>query len=178
MWILILSTWEGAYRLAGWKPYVFPAPSHVVDSLFNLVNVRTGFGETLGPDWPRLPAPAQRRPEPPWYRSPLFEALAVSGARLLAGFGISIALGAARGRVVRLILGEVGRLVIVGIMIGGFAAAAATRWVASFLYGLTSSDPSTLAVATATLAFVAVAAGAIPAVRAARVDPADALREE
>ena len=89
-----------------------------------------------------------------------------------------IALGAERSRVVRLVLGEVGRLVAVGIVLGGFAALAATKWLTSFLYGLTASDPRTLAVATATLAFVALAAGAIPAFRAARVDPVDALREE
>jgi NitT/TauT family transport system permease protein len=107
VWILILSTWEGAYRAVGvydritnpggWKPFVFPAPSHVLDSLFNLVGVRTGFGEPLGPNWPRLPEPAQRRAEPPWYRSQLVQALAVSGTRLLVGFGISIVLGVVLG---------------------------------------------------------------------------------
>ena len=108
----------------------------------------------------------------------LYGTLSYNVARRRNEIGIRIALGAARGRVVRLILGEVGRLVVVGLVLGGFAAAAATRWVTSFLYGLTASDPSTLAVSTLTLALVALAAGAIPALRAARVDPVDALREE
>ena len=108
----------------------------------------------------------------------LYGTLSYNVARRRNEIGIRIALGAERSRVVRLVLGEVGRLVVVGIVLGGFAALAATRWLTSFLYGLTASDPRTLAVATATLAFVAIVAGAMPAFRAARVDPVDALREE
>ena len=108
----------------------------------------------------------------------LYGTLSYSIARRRNEIGIRIALGAERSRVVRLVLGEVGRLVIAGIVLGGFAAVAATRWVQSFLYGLTASDPRTLLLATVTLAFVALAAGVIPAVRAARVDPVDALRDE
>ena len=104
--MIILSTWEGAYRLTafdrdtnphGWRPWVFPAPSHVVDSLLNLVGIRTGFGEPLHPGWPRLPPSSAQQAEPPWYRSQLVEALLVSSARLLAGFGISIVLGTVLG---------------------------------------------------------------------------------
>ena len=108
----------------------------------------------------------------------LYGTLSYSVARRRNEIGIRIALGAERSHVVRLVLGEVGRLVVIGIVLGGVASLAATRWVTSFLYGLTASDPRTLTIATATLAFVALAAGAIPAVRAARVDPVGALREE
>ena len=95
--MIILSTWEGAYRLVGWKAYNFPAPSHVLDSLLNLVNVRSGFSEPLHPGWPRLPPAESHRPSPPWYKSQLVEALSVSALRLVVGFAISIALGMVLG---------------------------------------------------------------------------------
>ena len=58
--------------------------------------------------------------------------------------GIRIALGAARGRVVQLVVGEVARMVIVGVMLGAVAALASTRLVRSLLYGLSASDPATV----------------------------------
>ena len=45
IWLAVLSVWEGAYRVIGWKPYAFPAPSHIVDSLLDQLNVRTVFGK-------------------------------------------------------------------------------------------------------------------------------------
>ncbi len=61
---------------------------------------------------------------------------------------------------------------------GALLALAATRLLAGFLYGVTASDPATLALSALTLATVAIAAGLIPAWRAAAVDPMVALREE
>ena len=66
--------------------------------------------------------------------------------------GVRIALGAARSRVMRLVLGEVGRLVAAGVVIGGAIAYLATRWVTPFLFGVSPLDPMTWALATATLA--------------------------
>ena len=65
-----------------------------------------------------------------------------------------------------------------GIATGLAAALFATRLVGSLLFGVTSSDPAALAAAVALLACVAAAAAYLPARRAARIDPAVALRHE
>jgi len=108
----------------------------------------------------------------------LYGTVAYSVARRQGEIGIRVALGADRSRVVRMIMGEVGRLLAAGAVLGALIALAATRLLRSFLYGLTASDPATIALAIASLATVALAAGAVPAWRAARLDPMDALREE
>jgi predicted permease len=108
----------------------------------------------------------------------LYGTLSYSVARRRNEIGIRIALGAGQGRVMRLVLGEVARLVVVGVAIGAVAALASTRWVTSFLYGLSPSDPTTIVGSAAMLALVGLAAGAVPAWRAARVEPIAALREE
>jgi len=92
--------------------------------------------------------------------------------------GVRIALGAARGRVVRVVLGEVTRLLIGGAVVGVVLAVAATRLLSSFLYGLKATDPLTVVIAVLVLSLVALAAGAVPAWRAARLDPMTALRAD
>jgi len=92
--------------------------------------------------------------------------------------GIRMALGA-RGRdVVRLVLKETMLLVAGGVTIGLVAALATTRLISSLLYGLTPSDPVTIAVAALLMIAVAALAGYLPARRASRVDPMKALRCE
>jgi putative ABC transport system permease protein len=108
----------------------------------------------------------------------LYGTVAYSVARRHNEIGIRIALGAERAAVVRMVLGEVARLLVTGTVVGVAIAAVSTRLLASFLFGLTPTDPFTLAASVAALATVALAAGAIPAWRAARVDPVEALREE
>lgn len=100
----------------------------------------------------------------------------VTGRR--AEIGLRLALGAARGRVLGMVLSEVGRLVSVGIAIGVVVALTSTRLLSAFLFGVTASDPRMLVLSAAVLAAVAVAAGALPAWRAARLDPMEALREQ
>jgi ABC-type antimicrobial peptide transport system permease subunit len=92
--------------------------------------------------------------------------------------GIRVALGASRSSVVWLVIRESSILVIAGSAIGIPAALAATRMVKSFLYGVGSQDPMTIAIAALTLAAVAALASFIPARRATRVDPMIALRYE
>jgi len=93
IWILILGLWEAAYRAFQWKSWVFPAPSHVVDALLGMLNVRTGFGNPISfPGWPRVSVDPQD-PVRHVYDSPLVIANIVSLARLAVGFGISILIG-------------------------------------------------------------------------------------
>ncbi len=99
IWAVLLTIWEGAYRIVQWRPYVFPAPSHVLDAALNLLGVSSGFGEPLHKGWPK-PAEAQTDVAPLSSRlihSDLIGANIVSGLRLLVGFGIAIALGAILG---------------------------------------------------------------------------------
>jgi ABC-type antimicrobial peptide transport system permease subunit len=92
--------------------------------------------------------------------------------------GVRIALGAAPGRVQRLVLSWVSGLVVLGIIIGGVASLWASRLVATLLYGLEPRDPLTLVGAAVVLATVGALAAWLPAQRAARMDPAVILRYE
>ncbi len=99
-------------------------------------------------------------------------------ARRRNEIGIRIALGAARERVIRMVIGEVSIVVVAGLGLGAVLALAATRLVASFLFGLSASDPATWIGSAGVLLGVALLAGAVPAWRAARMNPMAALREE
>jgi ABC-type antimicrobial peptide transport system permease subunit len=104
--------------------------------------------------------------------------MAYSVTRRTREIGIRMALGALSSSVARLILREVAILVTIGIVIALPAAWAASRYIASQLYDVTPTDPTTIAIAIVGLVTVAAAAGLIPALRAARVNPITALRHE
>jgi putative ABC transport system permease protein len=92
--------------------------------------------------------------------------------------GIRIAVGAERGDVLRLVLGQGARAALLGIAAGIAAALALTRLMASLLFGVSASDPLTFLAVATLLTLVALSASYIPARRAMRVDPMVALRHE
>ena len=108
----------------------------------------------------------------------LYGVLAFAVARRTAELGVRVALGASRGTVLRLVLVDSTKVVLPGALLGLIAALAATRLLASTLFGLKPNDPLTIGVATGLLLVVATAAAWIPARRAAAIDPVDALRCE
>lgn len=92
--------------------------------------------------------------------------------------GIRIALGAERGRVERLVIGEGIGLVSIGALLGLVGALAATRVLRTFLFDLSASDPITYVSIVVVLGAAAIVASWAPARRAGRVDPVVALRAE
>jgi putative ABC transport system permease protein len=92
--------------------------------------------------------------------------------------GVRLALGATRTDLLRLVVGQSLRQVLPGIAAGVLAALALTRVMASQLYGVSATDPVTFAVVTLALVGVGVVASYVPALRAARVEPNAALRQE
>ena len=108
----------------------------------------------------------------------LYGVMSYDVARRTHEIGVRRALGAQRRDVVGLVLRETMLLVVIGVITGLSAAMGATRLIASLLYGLTPNDPLTLGLASLLLLAVAALAGYLPARRAARVDPMEALRHE
>jgi putative ABC transport system permease protein len=93
-------------------------------------------------------------------------------------FGIRLALGAQATNVLKLILGQGLRLALVGVALGLVAAIAFTRLLQGLLFGISASDPLTFALIAVLLVGVALLACWIPARRAMKVDPLEALRSE
>jgi ABC-type antimicrobial peptide transport system permease subunit len=92
--------------------------------------------------------------------------------------GVRMALGANGRDVSRMILREAGLLLVIGLAVGAALSVAAGRAATSMLYGLKPHDPITMALAIASLAAVALLASYVPALRAARLEPMVALRDE
>jgi predicted permease len=99
-------------------------------------------------------------------------------ARRTSEIGVRMALGATPRHAAGLVLGETARIAMAGVAAGIPAALVASRLLAEFIYGLSPRDPATLVSASALLLTVALASAWLPARRAARVDPAIALRTE
>ncbi len=90
--------------------------------------------------------------------------------------GVRSALGAARHRIVSLVLAQGLRVAMVGVVAGVVSALAVTRFLASLLYGVTATDTISFVAVTALVLGVTVAATAFPAWRASRIDPTKSLR--
>jgi ABC-type antimicrobial peptide transport system permease subunit len=108
----------------------------------------------------------------------LYGAVSYTVVRRTGEIGIRVALGAQRGRVVRMVLREVFVLVASGLALGMAAALATSKFVGSFLYGMKPNDPLTLTLGALILLSAALLAGYLPARHAARIDPMVALRHD
>jgi putative ABC transport system permease protein len=93
-------------------------------------------------------------------------------------FGVRMSLGADRANVSRLVLSQAVRMAVVGVGLGIIGVVAASRLMAGLLFGVGPTDPMTLGGVALFLCIVAIAAALIPAVRASRVEPVMALRQE
>jgi ABC-type antimicrobial peptide transport system permease subunit len=89
-----------------------------------------------------------------------------------------MALGAGRGDVLRLVIGQGVTLAAIGIVAGVFAALGVTQFIKTLLYNVTASDPASFSLVAVFLGMVAVIASYVPARRAMGVDPIIALRND
>ena len=108
----------------------------------------------------------------------LYGAVSYTVVRRKGEIGIRMALGAQRGGVVRMVLRDVMALVAVGLLVGVAAALATSKFVASFLYGVTPNDPLAITLGVITLLAAALLAAYVPARQASRIDPLVALRHD
>jgi predicted permease len=108
----------------------------------------------------------------------LFGLMSYTVARRTNEIGIRMALGAGRGDVLHLVMRESMMLVVAGILLGLVCAVAASRLVASLLFGLAPVDPTAISGAVVMMILLSAVAGYLPARRASLVDPMVALRYE
>ncbi|ABF39346.1 ABC efflux pump, inner membrane subunit [Candidatus Koribacter versatilis Ellin345] len=108
----------------------------------------------------------------------LYGTIAYTVAQRTNEIGIRMALGADRTRIVRMVLREIGIVVVAGLAVGLPVAWFASKTLQSQLFGLSPHDALSLGLALLTIFLVAVLAGSIPARRASRVEPMEALRYE
>jgi ABC-type antimicrobial peptide transport system permease subunit len=108
----------------------------------------------------------------------VYGVIAYDVARRTREIGIRLALGALRRTVVGAVLRQTAAVVVPGVVVGLAGAVTASALVETFLFGITPRDPVTLAMTALVLGAIALAAAYVPARRAARVNPAIALRAE
>jgi predicted permease len=108
----------------------------------------------------------------------IYGIMAYAVSQRINEIGIRLALGAGRGQVRRMVLREAGWLAAVGVVFGVAVALWLGRLLKSMLYGLQPSDPASLVGAAVLLLSVALLAGWVPAMRASRVQPMEALRHD
>jgi predicted permease len=108
----------------------------------------------------------------------LYGVMSYSISRRISEIGIRMALGASQGGVIWMVLRETLGMVAIGVVIGLMCALASGRLIGSRLFGLTAADPATLALSISVIVLGAILAGFLPARRASRIDPMNALRCE
>ena len=108
----------------------------------------------------------------------VYAQMAFSVARRTSEIGVRLALGAQRGRVLRMILRETAVIIAAGVVVGVPAAIALSRLVSAMLFGIQPGDPWLISSCAAALFAVGIAAALVPASNACQVDPMIALRHE
>jgi ABC-type antimicrobial peptide transport system permease subunit len=108
----------------------------------------------------------------------LYGVLAYNTMRRRNEIGIRMALGATRSQIVGLVLKQAAALIMIGLVIGLAGSLALGQTVASLLFGVSARDPGQLAAAAAALSAAAALGSLLPARRASRLDPMNALRDE
>jgi predicted permease len=108
----------------------------------------------------------------------LYAVMSYSVSQSTRELGVRMALGATRPAVMQLVLTDTARVVVPGAVIGFVAALALTRFLRAQLFGLQPTDPTTIVVALALILGVSSVASSLPARRASRIDPCEALRHE
>jgi predicted permease len=108
----------------------------------------------------------------------LYGLLAYLVAQRTREMGVRIALGAQRHKIIEMLLGQAGRLLLAGAAVGIALSYAAARLIASFLYGVKPHDVVTMLAVTALLLACGLIAAYVPARKASRIDPMEALRSE
>ena len=108
----------------------------------------------------------------------LYSVIAYNVTQRKHELGVRLALGAGRGKIVRLVVREGLSFSLAGIVIGAAVVLAAGPWIAPLLFKQSPYDPAVLAWVTTVLLGVAIIAGCLPALRAAGLDPKTALRAE
>jgi ABC-type antimicrobial peptide transport system permease subunit len=108
----------------------------------------------------------------------IYAVMAYAVTQRTAEIGLRVALGANRERIFRMVLSEALGLTGMGVLVGGLGAIAATRLLQSQLFNVSAADPATYLTMIALLTAVALAAGYLPAWRASRIEPLEALRQE
>jgi len=108
----------------------------------------------------------------------LYGVIAYGGTQRTREIGVRVALGADPQAVTTLVVGGGFRLAVAGVVIGSGAAVAATRVLESMLYGVSPADPLTLVGIALLVAAIALVASYVPARRALRIDPTEALRAD
>ena len=104
--------------------------------------------------------------------------LGFSVSRRVREFGVRMALGADRASVLLSVLGEGALLLVIGLALGALGAVAVGRFLSGLLFGVQPIDPASLASAAAVLGVVALVASLLPALRATRIEPTEALKGE
>src|SRR5262249_18266999 len=108
----------------------------------------------------------------------LYGTMSYAVSRRTRELGIRLALGAQRKDLLRMVLREALLQVAIGVVIGIPVALAGARMIASMLFSVKTTDPATISVAVLVMVAIALAAGYLPARRATKVDPMEALRYE